>query len=243
MKTIIRICIRNLILTFAVLIMFSGCKKENDLVAPILFNPSINYGSMTDQDGNIYKTVTIGTQVWMAENLRTTKYRNGDPIPNVTDADKWQYLKTGAYCCYDNNGGYVDVYGLLYNGHAANDSRNIAPDGWHVATTEDWVTLTNFLGGEELAAQKLKEKGTGHWSNTSNYVTNSTGFTALPGGIRHRWQSIAGVPVNMPFEFMDIGGSGIWWTPTCSWTINLSSSYEPGCYSSNSGLSVRCVKD
>ena len=119
--------------------------------------------TVTDIDGNVYQTVTIGTQEWMAENLKVTHYRNGDPIQLVTDDSSWSNLSTGAYCDYDNDGDNVAVYGRLYNWFAVNDSRAIAPAGWHVATAADWQTLIDILGGDAVAGGKMKEAGTAHW--------------------------------------------------------------------------------
>jgi uncharacterized protein (TIGR02145 family) len=107
-------------------------------------------GTVTDYDGNFYRTVRIGDQCWMMDNLKVTHYRNGDPIPNVTDAGEWNNLSTGAYCDYNNDPANADAYGRLYNFCAVYDSRNIAPEGWHVATDEEWQTLVDFLGGDDV---------------------------------------------------------------------------------------------
>lgn len=105
---------------------------------------------VTDIDGNIYHTVKIGDQVWMAENLKTTKYRNGDPIPNVTDNEAWGDLNSGAYCCYNNDSStYKGIYGALYNWFAVTDIRNIVPKGRHVPTDQEWGILIDFLGGKD----------------------------------------------------------------------------------------------
>ena len=151
--------------------------------------------TVTDIDGNVYQTVTIGTQEWMAENLRVTHYRNGDPIPHVTDGGTWRGLSSGAYCNYDNDGGNVSTYGRLYNWYAVDDSRNIAPEGWHVPTDEEWKQLEMYLGMSQSEADdigyrgtyeggKLKESGTTHWADPNTGATNESGFTALPGGYR-----------------------------------------------------------
>jgi len=139
---------------------------------------------VTDVDGNIYQTVTIGNQVWMAENLKVTHYRNGDPIPHVADFSTWASLSTGAYCAYNNDPVLVADHGRLYNWYAASDSRNIAPAGWHVATDAEWQTLIDYLGGLVVAGGKMKEVGLAHWSSPNAGATNSSGFTALPGGYR-----------------------------------------------------------
>ncbi len=142
------------------------------------------FPSVMDIDGNVYRTVVIGDQVWMAENLRVTHYRNGDPIPNVTSNNSWTDLTWGAYCYYENNPENDEVYGKLYNYYAVIDSRNIAIEGWHVPTDAEWVTLANYLGGLSVAGGKLKESGTEHWHFPNTGATNESGFTGLPGGYR-----------------------------------------------------------
>jgi uncharacterized protein (TIGR02145 family) len=148
-----------------------SCKKNTTTPDP---------NTVKDIDGNVYKTVKIGNQTWMAENLRTTKYRNGDPIPLITDAGAWSNLSSGAY-----QGPYFSdklEYGNFYNWYAVNDPRNIAPEGWHVATDAEFTELASFLGGNTVAGDKLKEAGTTHW-NDPNSGTNESGFTALGSGI------------------------------------------------------------
>lgn len=152
--------------------------------------------TMNGNDGKVYQTVKIGDQWWMAENLRETQYRNGEPIPEVTGADSWDALLTGARCAYNNDeNNESDSYGYLYNWHAIGDSNNIAPSGWHVPTEEEWKTLEIFLGMSETEAEetgfrgtdeggKLKERGTDHWMSPNIGATNYSGFTALPGGYR-----------------------------------------------------------
>ena len=116
-----------------------------------VFNPLKTYGTLVDIDGNIYKTITIGEQTWMAENLRTTHYQNGDPIPNVKNPSSWGSLATGAYCTYNNttNPDSIETFGFLYNGFTIVDTRNIAPKGWHVPTDEDWDKLQTFVAEGE----------------------------------------------------------------------------------------------
>ncbi len=217
--------------------------KINVIAAPgngIVFNPNLTYGTMTDQDGNEYKTITIGTQTWMAENLRTTKYRNGDPIPTGVYGTTWGNLTIGAYCNYNNYAAGVITYGRLYNWRAVVDSRNIAPAGWHVSSDDEWWTLVVYLGGGTIAGDKLRETGTTHWSMQITAVTNESGFTALPGGGRHA-----------SGEFEYIYGSGYWWTTTQSssslaveWNIQTAwSNLYMGSNNKSDGFSVRCVKD
>ena len=144
----------------------------------IVFNPNITYGSITDIDGNTYKTVTIGTQTWMAENLKVTKYNDGIAIPNVTDNTAWRELTTGALCDYGNTPSNSETYGKLYNWHAVNTGK-LCPTGWHVPSDAEWTELTDYLGGTSVAGDKLKETGSTHWSNLRTGATNETGFTAL----------------------------------------------------------------
>ena len=190
---------------------------------------------ITDIDGNTYHSIKIGTQVWMVENLKTTKYRNGDLISNVTDGTAWNNLTTGAYCNYNNDVNNTVTYGRLYNWYAVNDSRNIAPAGWHIPTDAEWTTLTSFVGAS--SGKKLKSK-TG-W-NTGGNGTDDYGFSALPGGYRLNNGA-----------FGNIGDYGYW----LSSTENLTSYawYRSMLYFTNNverdyggkwnGLSVRCIKD
>lgn len=140
--------------------------------------------TVTDIDGNVYNTITIGTQIWMVENLKVTRYRNGDPILNITDNAAWAGSTTGADCWYGNNVANKDTYGALYNWYAVNENRNIAPAGWHVPTEAERDMLDNFLGGVSVAGGKLKEAGISHWGSPNTGASNSSGFTAFPAGYR-----------------------------------------------------------
>jgi len=200
-------------------------------------------GLIIDNDGNVYQPVTIGRQVWMKENLKTTKYVNGDPITEITDATQWNNLKTGAYCNYDNNMNTANTYGRLYNWYAVNDNRKICPAGWHVPYDSDWTILTNYLGGENIAGGKLKEAGTTHWISPNLNATNETGFTALPGGRR----------LSFPDEtchFIEIGENGYWWSAVTAANLAWYRSmlYKYGFVNRNghhwrTGHSIRCIKD
>jgi uncharacterized protein (TIGR02145 family) len=172
-------------LLIAAFILFFSCKKEkNIIIEPINFNPLITYGIVKDQDGNAYKTVNIGNQVWMAENLRTTKFNDNKTIPLVKDSTAWSNLITPGYCCYDNDAEtYLSLYGALYNWYAVNTGK-LCPEGWHVPSDEEWITLRTYLGGEELAGGKMKESGISHWQSPNAGATNQSGFTAIPGGVR-----------------------------------------------------------
>lgn len=133
------------------------------------------YGTVTDIDGNVYKTVKIGNQIWMAENLKTTRYNDGMPIPNVTDNNEWRFLKIGAFCYYDNNKAN-SICGSLYNWYAV-ETAKLAPKGWHVPSDEEWSILITFLGGIDKAGKKMKNK-TG-WAVNGN-GTNESGFSGRP---------------------------------------------------------------
>lgn len=200
-----------------------------------------NANTVTDINGNVYNTVKIGSQVWMVENLKVKNYRNGDPIANVTDPVQWSNVSGGAYCSYDNSNSNADVYGYLYNWFAATDKRNIAPSGWHVPNNNDWNILIDYLGGEGVAASKLKETGVTHWLSPNTGATNESGFTGLPAGKR------AG----------DLGGFwflhnqlNLWSTDELDVSSARSRPIEVNSYgciwgydNKKSGLSIRCVKD
>ncbi len=222
-------------LLIAGLITVFGCKKDKDDNPP----DETPATTVTDADGNVYNIIEIGTQKWMKENLRTTKYRDGSAIANTTDNTAWIGLSSGAWCYYDNDAANNTTYGKLYNFYAVADSRNLAPSGWHVATEADWNTLFTHLGGSTVAGGKLKESGTTHWTAPNTGATNSVSFTALPGGNRFT----NGV-------FYQKGSEGFYWTSTTDGAngknIYLTFvSAEAYIYSTlkKSGYSVRCVKD
>jgi len=205
------------------------------------FTTNATLPTVSDYDGNNYNIITIGTQDWIQENLKTTHYNNGDIIANITDNTEWEALTTAAYCWYDNDEGtYKDIYGALYNWYTTVDVRNVCPAGWHVASDAEWTTLTTYLGGESVAGGKLKETGITHWTSPNTGATNETGFTTLPGGYRSS---------NGTFDL--IGEYGYWWSSTeysapNAWYRLLGyDSGHTGRYNFNkkSGYSVRCVKD
>jgi uncharacterized protein (TIGR02145 family) len=197
-------------------------------------------GIVKDYDGNLYTTVTIGTQTWMAENLKTTSYRNGSAIPLVTDQVAWAGLATPGYCWYNNDEATNKVtYGALYNWYTVNIGY-LCPAGWHVPTDDEWTTLTTYLGGESAAGGKLKETGTAHWISPNTGATNETGFTALPDGSRE---------ANGSFDY--IGNIGGWWSyaensMANSWIRSMYSNgtnVSRGNVSLEVGFSVRCLRD
>jgi len=196
--------------------------------------------TVTDIDGNVYNTVTIGTQVWMKENLKTTKYNDGTAIPLVTDNIAWGNLTSPGYCWDKNDyATYGVTYGALYNWYAVNTGK-LAPSGWHVATDAEWTTLTSYLGGESVAGGKLKESGITHWPTPNTGATNETGFTALPGGYRSSTGS-----------FIEVGSSGYYYSTTAldasnAWFRSMYYNYNlvsRNNFSKKSGFTVRCLKD
>jgi uncharacterized protein (TIGR02145 family) len=229
--------IRLFVIFGLLLLCAAGCKKDKD---------NSNSGTVKDIDGNTYKTVKIGDQLWMAENLKTTKYKDGTPIPNETDDSYWSSLSTGVYCWYNNDySTYGSVYGALYNWFSV-ETGNLCPTGWHVPTDAEWTILTDFLGGDSVAGGKLKSTGTieaasGLWHKPNTGATNSSGFTALPGGYRGDYNG----------NFSDVGSYGNWWSSTAYSTTHawyrVLYYYDSDVYRSNDGkkdgFSVRCVRD
>jgi uncharacterized protein (TIGR02145 family) len=203
-----------------------------------------------DGDNNYYPVVQINTQLWMAENLKTTKYNDGSAIPNITANTAWEALTTGAYCDYDNTPANSTIYGRLYNWYAvdnnaatkvaSNGGKNVCPTSWHVPTDTEWTTLIDYLGGVSVAGGKLKETGTIHWLSPNTGATNETGFTALPGGRRIG---------NGTYD--NVGYYGFWWSATEYSTTDAWYRYMGygsivgfiSSYLKRNGFSVRCVRD
>ena len=216
--------------TFIGIFLLSGCKKDDDNI------------TVTDGDGNVYKTVKIDTQEWLVENLKTTKYNDGTAIPLVTDKTAWAALTTPAYCLYNNDeASNKATYGALYNWYAVQTGK-LCPIGWHIPSNEEWIIMTTYLGGESVAGDKLKEKGTTYWQSVpgSNSATNESGFTALPGGQCSDYGN-----------FAFIGVYGFWWNSneynsSGAWYIRMSNGdrvVRRSDDSKNNGFSVRCIKD
>ena len=216
-------------------------KKVILLFACCSFLMGGNYAqTVTDIDGNVYNTVTIGTQVWLKENLKTTKFNDGNSIPNITDATAWASLTTPAYCWYNNDEpANKNTYGALYNWRTVNSGK-LCPSGLHVPTDLEWTELTDYLGGENLAGGKLKETGTLHWNSPNTGATNETGFTALPGGNRAYYRLFCG-----------IGDFGFWWSTTehetrYAWYRQLHQGFSfvmNAYHDEQMGLSVRCLRN
>lgn len=197
--------------------------------------------TVTDFEGNVYHTVQINDQVWLEENLRSTKYRNGEPISNVTNENDWTKTENGAYCWYRNKPEEFSEYGVIYNLNAATDNRGIAPNGWHIPSLAEYRVLIKSLGGFEVAGGKLKEPGIIHWESPNNTDPNSSNFNALPGGYRD---------YNGGFNFVTI--EGMWWSTTPSpvgvtrgaWGIILDNrAIKVGslCFLAPTGAYVRCL--
>jgi uncharacterized protein (TIGR02145 family) len=193
---------------------------------------------ITDADGNKYKSIQIGEQCWMAENLNTTRYRDGTLIANVTNDSQWGGLASGGRSYYRNNQMLGSVYGSLYNWYAVIESKSICPVGWHVPSDVEWTELTNFLGRN--AGGKMKNRGTQNWRSPNTGATNVSGFSALPGGSR-----------NSTGAFFNSSSNGIFWSSTenssgGAWSWGLSYNSENINRTSSekrSGFSVRCVRD
>ena len=220
----------NTLFPIILIILMIGCKKDKPETPT----------SLTDIDGNTYNVITIGTQVWMKENLKTTRYNDGNSITNITDNAVWVSLTTNAYCWYNNNSStYKADYGALYNWYSINTGK-LCPTGWHVPSDAEWTILTTYLGGESIAGGKLKEIETSHWTTPNTSATNESGFTALPGGNRSN-----------PGTFFSIGLYGVWWSSTEY--SSTQAYYRHMDYNNISvsrvfttktdGFSVRCVKD
>lgn len=211
-------------------LMFAACRKENP-ISSVAVKSNVLSEDILNQT-----QVKIGAQVWMKKDLTISTYRNGDRIPQVKDPAKWAALTTGAWCWYNND----QRYGKLYNWYAVNDPRGLAPQGWHIPSDSEWTALTLYLGGFDLAGGKMKETGTAHWLAPNAGATNSSGFTALPGGTRYYLG-----------QFFDAGGYGYWWSSTEADSNAAFYRYLTYFYGAISGttdyktngFSVRCIKD
>jgi uncharacterized protein (TIGR02145 family) len=217
--------------------------------AKTTFNPHLTYQSITDIDGNIYKTIKIGNQEWMAENLKTTRFNDGTAIPLVTDNNIWNKLITPGYCWYNNDEeGFKNIYGAYYNWRTVKTGE-LCPSGWHVPTKEDWKVLKLSMGiSPELAepgapfqkiteANKIKETGNFNWVEGSLIATNESGFTALPGGSRSVDTSFGGEGTTESWWLASDYALSIWIVNFADWILNSDMLSE------NSGMNVRCMKD
>lgn len=189
---------------------------------------------LMDIDGNTYKSILLGKQEWMMDNLKVTKYSNGQPIPHIQDSIVWNAWKNGAYVFYKND----TKHGILYNWMAVNDSRGVCPTGWHVPSSFEWDTLAKFLGGNEVAGGKMKAKL--HWETPNTSATNESSFHALPKGM-----------YGVNGSFNNIGKNAYWWSSSehgvsSAWGREIGfneSALFAGHGDKRDGLSVRCIKD
>ncbi len=230
MKIKTEILIYRIVCMVFVLITINSCKKDDNDV-PL---------TVKDKDNNIYHTVTIGTQVWMVENLKTTKYNDDTDIPLVTDNTAWSDLTTSGYCWYENDQAtYGDIYGALYNWYVV-ETGKLCPSGWHVPTDAELTILTDYLGGESVAGGKLKDNTATYWETPNTDATDESGFTALPGGYR-----------NPDGDYLSDEISGYLWSATentstyawCRGLYYLTGEVYRNTNDKNEGLSIRCVKD
>jgi uncharacterized protein (TIGR02145 family) len=218
----------------------------------VYLNSNLTYGLVSDIEGNEYSTIVIGNQVWMAENLRTSSYRNGDLITNVSGNEFWNDLETGAWAYYGNNSQYNKPLGKLYNWYVVEDSRGICPSGWHVPSKSEVETLNNYLkninpfsNNTPKVNEALKSKGASYW--LGDFGINSSGFSALPGGCR-----------GVHGKFYGIREYGGWWTSSLFsdsysnydqpryFYLNYQQYPDEVDYSYNDkrfGLCIRCLKD
>jgi len=214
--------LKNLVLILTGMFLISSC----------VTNTNGKKGKVTDVDGNVYETVTIGAQNWMAENLKTTKYNDGSLIPNVADTT-WKSLKTGAYCWFNNDS--AKNYGAFYNWHTVSAGK-LCPTGWHVPSDKEWRNLTDYLGSEMVAGKEMKS--TSGWSKGGNGL-NSSGFTALPAGYR-----------SFKATFGSRNSGGYWWSSSTNgdnawYCVMFSNEITANKFYSHkeSGFSVRCVEN
>ncbi len=210
------------------------------LVFFTVFNPVTGQESVTDYDGNVYRIATIGTQVWMTENLKTTHYADGLPIPEIQDDSLWANLTDGAYCANNNEKSNVLLFGYLYNWYTVPNGKKVCPVGWHVPSANEWKKLETFLGGPGTAGGRMKEEGTARWDEPNIKADNSSGFNALPGGSR-----------NPDGTFNVTGENGEWWTST---EFSVTTAWHRRLYNNvgfidniyalkTEGFSVRCLRD
>jgi uncharacterized protein (TIGR02145 family) len=241
------------------IILVNSCVKKEGCTAPNANNYEttaeiedgtcsfyIEGGGLIDADSNVYKTVIIGNQEWMAENLKTTKYADGTPIPNVKNNSQWRLLKSGAFCNYDNSSLNEVTYGKLYNWYAVEDSSNLCPTGWHVPTDTEWYILTDFIKSSEYRNSEylgVALKSTSGWESCCGDNLNgydNYGFKGLPGGYRRLSNG----------KFLELGTYGGWWSSSVSDDFAIKRALSAGYLDvwrskdfKYAGYSVRCIKD
>ena len=255
---------KNTIYLLASVILLLSCKKESNIPSSTVTkatitcadNPNINFSSIgtpigkfadciKDIDGNTYKTVTIGTQTWMAENMRTSRFNDGSVIYQIKNEEDWDPIwntDTAAWVYYNHNETYNMKYGKLYNWYSinplTNDNKNICPSGWHVPSDSEWNILIEKLGGISIAGGKMKELGIESWNSIDEETTNTSLFTGLAGGAAEG-------------DMSDFGYSGYWWSSTeddesGGWSRELNynkNDIKRRSIEKRACLSIRCVKD
>lgn len=197
-------------------------------------------GTLTDIDGNVYHWITIGTQKWMVENLQTSHYNDGTPIPNIIDETAWAALTTGATCWYNNDSTTYHTYGKIYNWYALNTNK-LAPTGWHVPTTAEWTTLVTFLGGTATAGGPAKEAGTTHWQAPNTGATNSSGFTGLPAGYRYPGSGFSSIGALTIFQSVSENAANPGATNDYFMLQSGNAAFQNPYWIKQAGASVRCV--
>lgn len=220
------ITVHLIIISVLFILLATSCKKDDEDT------------TVTDIDGNVYKTVTIGTQIWIKENLKVTKLNDGTPMTLVINDNDWGSNTIPSYSWSGNDANTKNTYGILYNGYCVMTNK-LCPSGWHVPTDAEWTSLVDFLGGQAVAGGKMKEKGTTHWLSPNTDATNESGFTGLPAGYRHELSTAD-----------QVGEYAYFWSSTESsgqnWLRDLGSSTS-GCNrfrnQYENGLSVRCIKN
>ncbi|MFZ4455783.1 MAG: fibrobacter succinogenes major paralogous domain-containing protein [Bacteroidales bacterium] len=217
----------------------------NTAMTTKLFNPYLNYGIMTDLNGNTYKTIKIGSQIWMAENLRTTKLSDGSDIPQITNSYEWAGLTTSACCTYMNTqiNDSIITNGRLYNWFCVDGVVNIAPPGWHVPTDFEWETLRTQLGSLETGGGKLKETGFTHWATPNEGANNHSGFTSIASGARSNMGFFMGIHIEDVFwsssqKYINYSDNGAYW-----YLSNNVAGFNNSYTNKQFGFSVRLVKD
>ena len=234
---------KNSIYLIAGVLLIFSCKKESNNSTPNTVINS-NYITVTDIEGNKYNTVVIGTQTWMKENLKVSKFNEGTNIPGVTDNRQWSNLTTGAWCNYNNNDSLGKVYGKLYNWYVIsptmNGNKNVCPIGWHIPTDVEWKILSDFLGGDTIAGGKMKDASLMNWKSPNTNANNSSGFNGLPAGDR-----ISDGKDDNLFSY------AFWWSSSeidskystfRRLNYNDSKILRDAGYK-NAGLSIRCIKE
>ena len=228
----------KLLLWWFVLIYFYSCKNYEATLNPDYTGQA---GQLTDIQGNTYKTIGIGSQIWMAENLKTRSFKDNSPIPVILNDSIWAKLQSPGCCWYNNDStNYKELYGTLYNFYAV-ETGLLCPDGWHVPDASEWSTLGSYLGGPEIAGGKLKDYYKAYWVEPNPCLLNEYQFYALPGGER----------LNYNGSFSQIGVTGFWWTGTLkkdfeAYSRTMSHSDKSlGLLLNDTrrGYSVRCIKD